>query len=139
MGRSPVSDYLKKRDLLNDAGLSSDEAKKIGEMCLEDGLIHDALEFFGKAGYEEGLRHILEMAREEGDYFIADAALRFLKEDWSSEGWLELAKRAEELQKFVFASQAYKRAGAGDDAARLMFVAGNGAESAKLDTRSSHA
>ncbi len=140
MAGTKVNDYLKKRDLLNNPDMPSDEAKRWADSLFDAGMLHDAVEFYKKAGNKEGLERILEIAEDEGDFFLADLVLKSLGEDFDSGRWAKLGKRAEELKKYYFASQAYKMAGMDGEAARLMFLTGERpAEAGNLDTDSKHA
>ena len=122
MAALKIHDYLKKRDLLNNPELPQAEAKKWADACLDAGLIHDAFEFYKKAGNMEGLEKILKFAEEEGDFFLVDCALKALNRSYTTGEWLKLAQKAEKLNKYLFASQAYKMAGKDDEVARLMFL-----------------
>ncbi len=140
MADPKINDYLKKRDLLNNPDMPSDEAKKWAESLFEAGMLHDAVDFYKKANDTEGLKRILEIAEDEGDFFLVDFVLKALEDEFDTDRWVKLGKRAEELKKYYFASQAYKKAGMDSEVARLMFLTGERpAESGDLDRDSKHA
>lgn len=133
-------DYLIKRDLLNEPNAERRKLLEWAGCCLEAGYVHDALEFYKKAGDTSSIEGILEKAMEEGDAFLVKQALDGLKRDLSAEEWLKLGKRAESLGKFVFAVEAYRKAGAEDEVARLLLVTEQALHGADdLDTSAHHA
>lgn len=102
---------LEKRELLNQAAASVENLVSLGESFEEAGQLSDALDFFEKAGAREALERVQAVALEEGDAFLFKRSCNSLRREWSREEWLELAKKAEEHGKFMFAAQACRHAG----------------------------
>ena len=106
---------LKKRRLLNETELSSELCRDYGEKFLALGWWDDALEFFQRGNYEEGLEKIKAHCLESGDAFL----LGRLVKDGDPDLWRRVAEKALELGKINFARQALEKAGDTDKAAAL--------------------
>ena len=78
-------------------------------MFLEAGALSDALEFYARAGHQDGLKKIKEIASENGDTFLFHGAVRALGIELRSTDWEEIARRAVELKKFSFAKKALEK------------------------------
>jgi len=101
-----IPDCLKKRQLLNDQGLSPDLCREYGRKFLELGWREDALEFFKKGGMAEELERLKEYALETGDAFLLGRLGHQAPEDWR-----RLGERALDLGKLSFARRAFEMAG----------------------------
>ena len=110
---------LQKRDLLNQPAAAVESLTDWGELYLETGLVHDAVDFFEKAGVQEPLRELLELAREEGDVFLMRRLSAILGREPGADEWLAAANQAESLGKFLFALKGYALAGATEKADQL--------------------
>lgn len=108
-------DCLKKRRLLNDASLSPALCRTYGEKFLALGWLEDALEFFQKGNYPEGLEKIETQALESGDAYL----LARLGRQPDPHRWRRLAEQAQALGKFHFARRALEAAGEKDQAEAL--------------------
>ena len=106
---------LKKRRLLNETELSPELCRDYGEKFLALGWWDDALEFFQRGNYEEGLEKIKAHCLESGDAFL----LGRLVKDGDPDLWRRVAEKALELGKINFARQALEKAGDTDKAAAL--------------------
>lgn len=102
---------LIKRDLLNQPVASVENLLSWGQQYEEQGLLHDAVEFYEKAQAKEALLRLLEVAREEGDTFLFKRVNRILKREPTREEWLSLAKQAEQSGKEAFAADAQVQLG----------------------------
>lgn len=107
---------LKKRRLLNEKELSPEMCRDYGEKFLALGWLEDALEFFQRGGYQEGLDQIKAHCLESGDAFL----LGRLVKDGDPDLWRRVAEKALELGKVHFARQALEKAGDTDRAAALI-------------------
>jgi tetratricopeptide (TPR) repeat protein len=116
MARKEWLSCLEKRDLLNQSAVSVEALIRWGEHYEREGLVHDAVDFYEKANAREPLARMRENALQSGDYFLCLRVCRVLGCENQREEWLALARRAEELGKFAFAAQAYRRAGEEDRA-----------------------
>ncbi len=111
MPKGRLPDPLKRREILYGKGTPTEVLIEYGKLYLEEGRLNDAVEFFGVAGFKEGLMEMKELAIKEGDYFLLERVFEFLGEEGGKEEWLSLGKRALELEKFVFAKKAFAKAG----------------------------
>lgn len=119
MKKIGVLPYLKKRDILNDSNADPQQLKKLGDVYFSLDFLHDAMDFYEKAKDLSGVEAILGKALEDGDFFLVKQACKILGRNFSREDWFKLAKHAEEKGKFFFALEAYREAGAQDDAGRI--------------------
>lgn len=106
---------LKKRRLLNEKELSPELCREYGEKFLALHWWEDALEFFQKGNYQEGLEKIKAHCLESGDAFL----LGRLGKGWDPDLWRRVADRALALGKRHFARRALEMAGDKEKAAAL--------------------
>jgi len=97
---------LKKRRLLNEAHLSPEVCRDLGQKFLAQGWWEDALEFFLKAGDQDGLGRIKAHALETGDAYLLGRVGTASPEDWR-----RLAEQALSLGKLQFARKAFEKGG----------------------------
>ena len=107
---------LKKRHLLNEKELSPELCRDYGEKFLALGWWEDALEFFQRGNYQEGLEKIKAQCLASGDAFL----LGRLVKDGDPDLWRRVAEKALELGKIHFARQALEKAGDKEKAAALI-------------------
>jgi hypothetical protein len=110
---------LDKRDLLNKPSASVESLVDWGQGYLEAGFVYDAVDFFEKAGAQEPLRKLLELAQVEGDVFLLRRIHAILGQEPPTAVSLAVAEQAESLGKTLFAIKAYAHAGAADKAIQL--------------------
>lgn len=103
--------YLEKRRLLNSNEIDRDILVAYGNFYLEAGMINDALDFFEKADFEEGLKKIQRVSLEEGDVFVFKRVNKILGMEILDEQWNEIGNRALELGKSLYAALAFEAAG----------------------------
>ena len=116
-------DCLKKRQLLNDQGLSPELCREYGRKFLELGWREDALEFLKKAGMTEELEKLKAYSLEAGDAFLLGRLGHQAPEDWR-----RLGERALDLGKLHFARRAFEMAGDDDKTALVTsLIAGQAA------------
>jgi tetratricopeptide (TPR) repeat protein len=106
-----LPDPLKRRDILYGQNTTAEVLREYGDLYLHEGKPNDAVEFFGQACYKEGLRHIRQMAMQEGDLFLFSRATDFLQEEVSPEDWRKLGKKALERGKYLFALKCFEKIG----------------------------
>jgi hypothetical protein len=104
---SGMPNCLKKRRLLNEKELSPQMCRELGEKFLALEWWEDALEFFQKGGYREGLDRLEALALENGDAFL----LSRLKKERDPDFWSRVAGTALSLGKLAFARRALELAG----------------------------
>jgi len=84
-----------------------------------EGRNSDALEFFWRAGFVEGMERIAGRAVEEGDFFLYRQAMNFMERAMSAGELSALSVSAEQRGKLFFALSAAREAGDGRRAAAL--------------------
>ena len=80
-----------------------------GDLFFEAGALSDALEFYARAGHQEGLKKIKEIAFKNGDAFLFQGAAKTQGAELRSADWEDIARRAVELKKFSFAKKALEK------------------------------
>ena len=111
MGKKDLPHYKKKQQLLHAKDIKPEDLRRKGEEFLQAGWLNDAIDFFGKAGDQNGLEKIRDITIEEGDVFLFRSALKALDATANEGLWKELADRAFALGKYQFAREAYRMAG----------------------------
>jgi hypothetical protein len=111
MARKYDLSCLEKRELLNEATASAEALLSWGEHCEEVGSLHDAADFYEKAGAREALSRLLARAQDAGNVFLFRRLCRMLGLEPGREEWVVLAHRAEELGKLAFAAEANRLGG----------------------------
>lgn len=105
---------LQKRDLLNLPAASTKSLLEWGDRLERQGLLHDALSFFEKAGARDAIIRIRDASERDGDLFLYRRSSKALGEEPTSENWIALGRRAAELGKTAFAVEAFRHAGRED-------------------------
>jgi hypothetical protein len=114
---------LKKRQLLNDQGLTPELCREYGRKFLELGWREDALEFFKKGGMAEELQQLKAYCLETGDAFLLG---RLGQQE--AEEWRRVGERALVLGKLHYARRAFEMAGDEDKTALVAsLIAGQAA------------
>lgn len=103
---------LKRRQLLNNEGLSPEVCLEYGQKFLELGWREEALAFFQKGGIAEELEKLKAYCLETGDAFLLGRLGPQAPEDWR-----HLGERALALGKLHFARRAFEMAGDDDKTA----------------------
>jgi tetratricopeptide (TPR) repeat protein len=104
-----LPDYKEKQKILYVDATPAKTLISLGERYLNEDRVSDAIEFFQKAGYREGLEKILAMAVENGDVMDFQQVLKALGRDAADSDWERIGQRALALQKYTFALQAFER------------------------------
>ena len=104
-----LPDYKEKQKILYIDSTPSGTLTSMGERYLQEDRISDAIEFFQKAAYREGLEKVLEMAVESGDIMDFQQILKALGRGATDEEWNLIGQRALALKKYAFAFQAFER------------------------------
>ena len=111
MGKKELPHYKKKQQLLHAKDARPEDLRCQGEEFLQAGWLSDAADFFNKAGDQNGLEKLRDIAIAEGDVFLFRRTLKALDATASEDQWKELADRALDLGKLQFAREAYRMAG----------------------------
>jgi hypothetical protein len=77
-----------------------------GNNFLENDSLYDALEFYNRANYQEGILKIKDIAIEEGNYFLYSSVSKILKRNSTNE-LNTLANNAEKNKRFEDALKVY--------------------------------
>jgi hypothetical protein len=80
-----------------------------GDAFLEEGKISDAIDFYHKANYVQGLEKIKGMAELSGDVMLLQQVLKPLKQTIPEETWTAIGERALEFKKYLFALYAFEK------------------------------
>jgi len=116
---SNLPDYKGKQKILYIDSTPARTLISIGERYLEEDRISDAIEFFQKAAYREGLEKIQEIAVESGDVMDFQQVLKALGREATDEEWNRIGQRAMALKKYTFALQAFEKSRNEQEMARL--------------------
>ena len=99
---------LKKRNLLHNPNISSDELAQYGWEYLKQDRPVDALDFFEKAQNLEGIRRIREWSLEQGDPFLLQQTGKLLKEPAPEDSWRKIGEKALAAGRLQQALMAFK-------------------------------
>ena len=92
--------------MLNDRNASPDRLMELSRQFVTEGFLSDAVDFAQKAVDEQGLNDLVELAIEDGDYFLLVRIGKALGRELTDEERGRVAERAEVLGKSTFADQA---------------------------------
>ncbi len=106
-----IPDYREKQRVLYVESASADEIIECGKACLEVGRITDAIDYFFRAGYREGLEQIRETAILEGDFLEYQYILKALNETPSTADGDRIGENAFDRGKYTFAREAFLMSG----------------------------
>ena len=98
-----LPNYQEKQHILYIKHLSEKDLIAYGDAFLEEGKIYDAIDFYQKANYVQGLEKIKGMAERSGDVMLLQQVLKPLRKTIPEETWNEIGQRALELEKYLFA------------------------------------
>jgi len=108
------------------APAGSERLVEYGAAYESEGRVTDALEYFWRAEFTEGMERIARRACEEGDFFLYRQAMLYLGQAMSPGDLAALSKVAEERGKLSFALAAAKEAGDARRASALAARIGGG-------------
>ena len=109
-----IPNCLKKRQMLNDPGLSPALCREYGKKFLALGWREDALEYFKKGEVVDQLENLQAHCLETGDAYLLARIGR-----QAPDVWRRLAERALALGKLHFARRAFEIAGDDDKCAMV--------------------
>jgi hypothetical protein len=104
-----LPDYRLKQKILYIDKTSAASLASYGDLYLEAGALSDALDFYAKAGHRDGVQKIKDMALVSGDAFLFQGAAKALNIELRDADWEEIARRATELKKYLFARHALEK------------------------------
>ena len=110
MAIKKLPDYQLKQKILYIDHTNPEILKNYGDLFLAEGYISDALDFYQKANYIEGLQKIKNTALESGDVMLFGRAAKTLNLELTPADWENIGKIALNLKKYLFARHALEKA-----------------------------
>jgi len=104
-----LPDYRLKQKILYINNTSAEALISYGDLYLKAGALSDALDFYAKAKHQTGMQKMKNLALENGDTFLFQSAARALGNELRNTDWEEIAKKAVELKKYLFARHALEK------------------------------
>jgi hypothetical protein len=104
-----LSNYQEKQHILYIKRPSEKDLIAYGDAFLEEGKISDAIDFYQKANYVQGLETIKGMAEQSGDVMLLQQVLKALKQTIPGESWNTIGERALKVKKYMFALYAFEK------------------------------
>lgn len=109
MGIRKLPDYRLKQKILYIDKTSPASLISYGDLYLEAGALSDALDFYAKAGHKTGMQKIKDLALTNGDTFLFQGAAKALGIELRDADWEDIARKATELNKYLFARHALEK------------------------------
>jgi hypothetical protein len=109
LGIRKLPDYRSKQKILYIDKTSAASLISYGDLYLEAGALSDALDFYAKAGHHTGVQKIKDLALTNGDAFLFQGAAKALSIELRDIDWEDIAHRATELKKYLFARHALEK------------------------------
>ena len=110
MATKKLPDYQLKQKILYTDRTSPEILKNYGDLFFAEGNISDALDFYQKANFTEGLQNIRNTALESGDVMLFQRAAKSLNLESKPADWENIGKIALNLKKYLFARHALEKA-----------------------------
>jgi hypothetical protein len=104
-----LPDYRLKQKILYIDKTSAASLASYGDLYLEGGALSDALDFYAKAGNAAGVQKIKDLALESGDTFLFQSAAKAQGIELRDTDWEDIARKATELKKYLFARYALQK------------------------------
>ncbi|PKN08146.1 MAG: hypothetical protein CVU72_03000 [Deltaproteobacteria bacterium HGW-Deltaproteobacteria-7] len=104
-----LPDYRLKQKILYIDKTSADSLVSYGDLYLEGGALSDALDFYAKAGHTAGVQKIKDLALKSGDTFLFQSAAKAQGIELRDADWEDIAQKATELKKYLFAKHALEK------------------------------
>ena len=111
MAIKKLPDYRLKQKILYVDQTDQQILKNYGDMFFAEGNLSDALDFYQKANFTEGLQKIKNTALESGDVMLFGRAAKTLNLDLKPADWENIGQIALSLKKYLFAQHAIEKAG----------------------------
>jgi len=105
-----LPDYRLKQKILYVDHTSPETFKKYGDLFFADGNFSDALDFYFKANFTEGLQKIKYAAIDSGDVMLFLQTARALNMELKTADWEIIGRNALGLKKYFFARHALEKA-----------------------------
>jgi len=105
-----LPDYRLKQKILYVDHTNPEAFKKYGDLFFEEGNFSDALDFYFKANFTEGLQKIKNAAFDSGDVMLFGLAAKALNMELKTTDWENIGRIALGLKKHLFALHALEKA-----------------------------
>jgi len=105
-----LPDYRLKQKILYLDKTSSNDLIRYGNLFYEAGAYSDALDFFQKSNYTEGIMELKNIALKSGDVMLFQRSAKAMNMELSPLDWENIGKKAMELKKYFFARHALEKA-----------------------------
>lgn len=122
MSIKKIPDYRLKQKILYIDNTDAETLKKYGDLFLEVGNISDALDFYNKAKYFNGIESIKEMSFDSGDVMIFERAMKILSKEPSPAQWEKIGQKAISLKKYYFAKYVLEKTGKQEEINSLLKI-----------------
>jgi hypothetical protein len=103
-------DYHIKQKILYVDKTTPEILQNYGDLFFTEGNFSDALDFYQKAKFTEGLQKIKNAALENGDVMLFLRAAKALNLELTTADWESIGKAAMSLKKYLFARHALEKA-----------------------------
>ena len=110
MSIKKMPDYRLKQKILYIEKANPQVLQNYGDIFLEEGLLTDALDFYQKANYSNGMQKIRDIALDRGDVMLLQQAAKALHLELKPADWESIGQKAIDLKKYLFAKHALEKA-----------------------------
>lgn len=104
-----VPDYRLKQKILYIDHTDAENLKNYGDIFYSEGIVSDAIDFYQKANFTEGLQKIKDAALENGDVMLFVQAAKALNLELKPAEWENIGRIAMGLKKYFFARHALEK------------------------------
>jgi len=111
LSNKKLPDYRLKQKILYIDKTDAEILKNYGNTFLDAGFISDAIDFYNKANYYDGLEKIKALAFETGDVMFFQRVMKALNTEPSQADWEMIGQKAISLKKYLFAKHALEKTG----------------------------
>jgi len=111
LSNKKLPDYRLKQKILYIDKTDAEILKNYGNTFLDAGFISDAIDFYNKANYYDGLEKIKALAFETGDVMLFQRVMKALNTEPSQADWEMIGQKAISLKKYLFAKHALEKTG----------------------------
>lgn len=110
MSIKKMPDYHVKQKILYIEKGNPNVLQNYGDMFLEEGFLSDALDFYQKANYNNGMKNIKDIAFDRGDVMLLQQVAKALHLELKTADWESIGQKAIDLKKYLFAKHALEKA-----------------------------
>ncbi|MGV8056507.1 MAG: hypothetical protein AB2L12_00500 [Smithellaceae bacterium] len=105
-----LPDYRLKQKILYVDHANIETLKNYGDLFFTEGNFSDALDFYQKANFTDGLQNIKNAALESGDVMLFQRTAKALNLELKTTDWENIGQTALRLKKYLFARHALEKA-----------------------------